>query len=125
MKKTTYIVLVTLVLTSITSQLKAQDKTNKPTVTLLAVEIIYPEGTKLNPLLVSPNPAKAEVKISLADNKDMQGYTLELYNNQGTRLLQQKYTGKLLDVSTLQAGIYNVILRKGQKMYSQKLVVGR
>ena len=75
-------------------------------------------------LSVYPNPASRSIEITLhvADNK---GFTLELFDNLGMRLLYQEWKSGTLDVSPYPSGVYLLTLRRDKESHTQKLLIQR
>ncbi len=91
---------------------------------ILPVEITYPPGTNDGVLLVFPNPASDVLEIKLPQG-DKRGWMLELFDQQGQRILKKDWDGLPLEVSALENGIYVLIISKNRERLNTKFIVKR
>jgi hypothetical protein len=71
---------------------------------------------------IYPNPAAEQMVIYPSD--EQLTYRFELLDAMGRRMMQGRQTGSLsLDVSTLPAGVYSLLLNDGRRSITKKCVV--
>jgi hypothetical protein len=67
-----------------------------------------------------PNPASNKIYIEVKNNSSISG--IELYNLYGEKVLMQKFTNEM-DLSHLEKGIYFLLVKNGQSVFSGKIVL--
>lgn len=77
-------------------------------------------------LIIYPNPASSQINIRM--DKKLRSFNLSVYDLQGKRLVQKNYSNnshKIVNLETenLLNGVYLVVVRSGDKVYWDKLVV--
>jgi hypothetical protein len=79
---------------------------------------------KLNTIKIYPNPASLTLNIEHSLNDDLR---LELFSIEGKKVLEQVLTQKLtkLNMSQFSPGAYFVRITEGEKVFSQKIVIGK
>ncbi|QTE22117.1 DM13 domain-containing protein [Polaribacter cellanae] len=83
--------------------------------------VLSAESTILNKVKIYPNPAKKEIQIG---NIEANSAEIRIFNVLGKKVFyQQKNTGKTLDISFLQSGIYMVKVSVENASKTQKLVI--
>lgn len=80
-------------------------------------------------ITVYPNPVVKDIYINLEKISDQTG-TIKIYNLYGVQLLERLVDGQTdhlqhFDASDMQNGIYEIFVKMGDKVVSQKFVVGR
>lgn len=126
MKNTnSYIIIAAIMILASQTSFAQTDSLKRKILTLYPVEIIYPtQISNQNSLSLFPNPASTQIEIKL-DVMDNRGFMLELYNDQGLRLVQLKWDSPYLDLSRYPSGMYVLCLRRDQEVYYQKLLIDR
>ena len=79
---------------------------------------------KLNTINIYPNPASSILNIEHSLNEDL---TLELFSLDGKKILEQVLTQKLtkLNMSQFSQGAYFIRITQNEKVFSQKIVIGK
>jgi hypothetical protein len=79
---------------------------------------------KLNTIKIYPNPVSSTLNIEHSLNDDLR---LELFSIEGKKVLEQVLTQKLtkLNMSQFSPGAYFVRITEGEKVFSQKIVIGK
>jgi len=79
---------------------------------------------KLNTINFYPNPASSILNIEHSLNEDL---TLELFSLDGKKILEQVLTQKLtkLNMSQFSQGAYFIRITQNEKVFSQKIVIGK
>lgn len=98
---------------------------NMPPTFALDCTTFSSQGFNKNQLKIWPNPAKNRVNIQL-DVLSAQDATIELFDINGRRLMQQKMntsTAHSLDVSAYQKGIYLLKITTSEGSFTEKLMV--
>ena len=73
---------------------------------------------------LAPNPANdwVDIRLKLPDTR---GFTLEVFNERGVRMISKAWTGDRISMAQLPPGLYVCRLKRNKEVYSQKLVVER
>jgi hypothetical protein len=79
---------------------------------------------KLNTIKIYPNPASLTLNIEHSLNDDLR---LELFSIEGKKVLEQVLTQKLakLNMSQFSQGAYFIRITQNEKVFSQKIVIGK
>lgn len=111
-----YLIMAGLILISSGSLLAQKMSMKKPT--------LQTEPVSRTIVEVSPNPAKdwVDIRINLPDKT---GFILELYNENGLRILSNIWDGNGLNISSLSYGIYILCLKRNKEVYTAKMIVDR
>ena len=82
------------------------------------------ETFKLNSITIYPNPASSTLNIEHPFNEDL---SFELFSIEGKRVFEHVLTEKRteLNVSQFSPGAYFVRITEGEKVFSQKIVIGK
>jgi PPE-repeat protein len=79
---------------------------------------------KLNTINIYPNPTSSVLNIEHSLNEDL---TLELFSLEGKKVLEQVLPQKLtkLNMSQFSQGAYFIRITQNEKVFSQKIVIGK
>ena len=79
---------------------------------------------KLNAIKIYPNPVSSTLNIEHSLNDDLR---LELFSIEGKKILEQVLTQKLtkLNMSQFSQGAYFIRITQNEKVFSQKIVIGK
>jgi uncharacterized repeat protein (TIGR01451 family) len=85
------------------------------------VDLLGVGNHTLSTFTLYPNPASGAVAIQMASEED---FTMELFDIRGKKIIEKNGQGSLLvDVSTLQQGIYLVKVVSGNAVETKKLII--
>ena len=80
-----------------------------------------PKELTIEGLSVYPNPASGE-KVYITSTKD-KPKKVEIYNVLGKMVLSAQVTGKELNITSLESGIYIMKIKEGNSLATRKLVI--
>lgn len=88
----------------------------------LTVDVIEVGNPEIDQLLIAPNPASHSISIELAESST-RPLDLFIYSSDGKLVEQQQYQrNQLLSVDQLPDGIYFVLAKDGEKVYTSRFV---
>ncbi|KQS26788.1 hypothetical protein ASG33_19750 [Dyadobacter sp. Leaf189] len=91
----------------------------KKALRIYGFEVKYPEIE----MTVFPNPASNDVELMPGVYKKGQQHPLQIYDQHGRAVLDVNWEGEKLDISKLIDGTYVVRVRRGELMFTQKLII--
>ena len=77
-------------------------------------------------LSIHPNPTSGILEISMSSMKETQAYDVEVYDIKGLLLLtykEMKNAKESFDISSLQAGVYLLKIKKEDEIISTKIIL--
>lgn len=84
--------------------------------------VIYAvEGLKIKPIELYPNPVSNGHLIYLDNSIDLSNATYTIVNSSGIVVMEGKIMGWSLDVESLSAGMYTILIRKKNQLYSSTI----
>ena len=79
------------------------------------------DPTVYNQLTISPNPANHSIAINLPNNQSDANLLVRLFNNDGRLVLES--TSKIIDVTSLAAGVYFIRITFGSETSTKKVII--
>lgn len=75
--------------------------------------------SKLQPVLVSPNPVRDYFTIQGLKSEPA---LIQIFDVNGHQIAQRQWTGQPIDVKELSTGVYSLLIKQGNNLYRSKLV---
>ncbi len=75
---------------------------------------------------VYPNPASTHITLAFAEGYQVEDADMHIYNIMGQHCSAYKVgSGEMLDISELENGVYSLLIRSGEMVSRQKLVISK
>jgi hypothetical protein len=75
-------------------------------------------GSNTKSISIYPNPANTEINFDLPSNDDIQ---VEISDAMGRLIIREQNKNKI-DISNLINGLYFILVKQGERSYTQKLI---